>query len=73
VCDVQQSNFKHGFSGGSVCIAQLSQQVSVQHAVGRVLRGIATSLLYSAFEGWLVAEHFKHGFSGASESYRAGA
>lgn len=31
---------------------------------GRVLGGIATSLLYSAFESWLVAEHFKHGFSG---------
>jgi MFS family permease len=33
--------------------------------VGRVLGGIATSLLYSAFESWLVAEHFKRGFSGA--------
>jgi hypothetical protein len=32
--------------------------------VGRVLGGIATSLLYSAFESWLVAEHFKRGFSG---------
>lgn len=31
--------------------------------LGRVLGGIATSLLYSAFESWLVAEHFKHGFS----------
>eukprot|EP00878_Enallax_costatus_P024001 GHUV01025585.1.p1 GENE.GHUV01025585.1~~GHUV01025585.1.p1 ORF type:complete len:450 (+),score=83.20 GHUV01025585.1:329-1678(+) len=30
---------------------------------GRVLGGIATSLLYSAFESWLVAEHFKRGFS----------
>jgi predicted MFS family arabinose efflux permease len=34
--------------------------------VGRVLGGIATSLLYSAFESWLVAEHFKHGFSGGA-------
>lgn len=33
--------------------------------VGRVLGGIATSLLYSAFESWLVAEHFKRGYSGA--------
>lgn len=33
---------------------------------GRVLGGIATSLLYSAFESWLVAEHFKHGFSGGA-------
>ncbi|KAI8467976.1 MAG: general substrate transporter-like protein [Monoraphidium minutum] len=30
---------------------------------GRVLGGIATSLLYSAFESWLVAEHFKRGYS----------
>ncbi|KAI9398206.1 hypothetical protein POPTR_003G145600v4 [Populus trichocarpa] len=30
--------------------------------VGRVLGGIATSLLFSAFESWLVAEHFKRGF-----------
>ena len=27
--------------------------------LGRVFCGIATSLLYSAFESWLVAEHFK--------------
>lgn len=26
---------------------------------GRVFCGVATSLLYSAFESWLVAEHFK--------------
>lgn len=29
--------------------------------VGRVFCGVATSLLYSAFESWLVAEHFKVG------------
>jgi MFS transporter, MFS domain-containing protein family, molybdate-anion transporter len=27
--------------------------------IGRVLGGIATSLLFSAFESWLVAEHNK--------------
>ena len=27
--------------------------------LGRILGGIATSLLFSAFESWLVAEHFK--------------
>jgi hypothetical protein len=27
--------------------------------IGRILGGIATSLLFSAFESWLVAEHFK--------------
>jgi MFS family permease len=29
---------------------------------GRVLCGISTSLLYSAFESWLVAEHFKRNY-----------
>ena len=29
--------------------------------VGRLFCGVATSLLYSAFESWLVAEHFKVG------------
>eukprot|EP00798_Chlamydomonas_sp_ICE-L_P030094 gene30094-35059_t len=29
---------------------------------GRFLGGIATSLLFSAFESWLVAEHFSKGF-----------
>lgn len=32
---------------------------------GRVLGGIATSLLWSAFESWLVSEHFRRGFSEA--------
>jgi MFS transporter, MFS domain-containing protein family, molybdate-anion transporter len=30
---------------------------------GRIFCGVATSLLYSAFESWLVAEHFKRGFN----------
>lgn len=30
---------------------------------GRVFCGVATSLLYSAFESWLVAEHFKRGYN----------
>ncbi|KAL1283942.1 Major facilitator superfamily domain-containing protein 5 [Trichinella pseudospiralis] len=30
--------------------------------IGRFLGGIATSLLYSAFESWLVCESFKQGF-----------
>lgn len=29
--------------------------------IGRLFCGVATSLLYSAFESWLVAEHFKVG------------
>ena len=32
--------------------------------VGRVLGGIATSLLFSAFESWIVAEHHGRGFDG---------
>jgi MFS family permease len=31
--------------------------------VGRIFCGIATSLLYSAFEAWLVAEHSRRGFA----------
>jgi len=31
--------------------------------LGRILGGIATSLLFSAFESWLVAEHFKVQFT----------
>ncbi|KAJ6387610.1 hypothetical protein OIU78_017346 [Salix suchowensis] len=30
--------------------------------IGRILGGIATSLLFSSFESWLVAEHNKRGF-----------
>ncbi|GBG69212.1 hypothetical protein CBR_g3911 [Chara braunii] len=30
--------------------------------LGRVLGGISTSLLFSAFESWLVSEHIKRGF-----------
>jgi MFS family permease len=30
---------------------------------GRFLCGIATSLLFSVFESWMVCEHFKRGFS----------
>nr|XP_002129829.1 molybdate-anion transporter [Ciona intestinalis] len=32
--------------------------------VGRFLGGIATSILYSAFESWLICEHHKRGFNG---------
>lgn len=33
--------------------------------LGRLLGGISTSLLFSAFESWLVAEHFARGFNEA--------
>ncbi|CAL5430076.1 unnamed protein product [Camellia sinensis] len=42
------------------CITKHSSQYKVL-MLGRVLGGIATSLLFSAFESWLVAEHNKDG------------
>ena len=33
--------------------------------VGRILSGVATSLLFSVFEAWMVCEHTKRGFSDA--------
>lgn len=46
------------------CITKHSPQYKVL-MIGRILGGIATSLLFSAFESWLVAEHNKvrHCFS----------
>ncbi|CAL9146177.1 uncharacterized protein LOC135628827 [Musa acuminata AAA Group] len=43
------------------CMTKHSPQFKVL-MLGRVLGGIATSLLFSAFESWLVAEHNKRGF-----------
>ncbi|KAG6746584.1 hypothetical protein POTOM_048939 [Populus tomentosa] len=43
------------------CITKHSPQYRVL-MIGRVLGGIATSLLFSSFESWLVAEHNKRGF-----------
>lgn len=40
------------------CITKHSPEYKVL-MVGRILGGIATSLLFSAFESWLVAEHNK--------------
>ena len=31
--------------------------------VGRVLGGLSTSLLFTAFESWMVSEHRKQGYS----------
>lgn len=41
-------------------------------AGGRVLCGVATSLLFSAFESWLVAEHNKVGAALPGKHYRRG-
>ena len=43
------------------CFTKHSSSFSVL-LVGRLLCGVATSLLYSAFESWLVAEHFRRGY-----------
>ncbi|PKA66319.1 hypothetical protein AXF42_Ash007016 [Apostasia shenzhenica] len=43
------------------CITKHSPEYKVL-MIGRILGGIATSLLFSAFESWLVAEHNKRGF-----------
>ncbi|KAF8722223.1 hypothetical protein HU200_022531 [Digitaria exilis] len=43
------------------CFTKHSPQYRIL-MIGRVLGGIATSLLFSAFESWLVAEHNKKGF-----------
>ncbi|KAH9577831.1 Molybdate-anion transporter [Trypanosoma melophagium] len=37
--------------------------------VGRLLGGVATSLLWSAFESWMISEHFARGFDAASLSH----
>ncbi|KAG2555270.1 hypothetical protein PVAP13_9KG566200 [Panicum virgatum] len=43
------------------CITKHSPEYRIL-MIGRILGGIATSLLFSAFESWLVAEHNKRGF-----------
>lgn len=40
------------------CITKHSPQYRIL-MIGRILGGIATSLLFSSFESWLVAEHNK--------------
>uniref|UniRef100_A0A453J3T6 Molybdate-anion transporter n=1 Tax=Aegilops tauschii subsp. strangulata TaxID=200361 RepID=A0A453J3T6_AEGTS len=42
------------------CITKHSPHYRV--LLGRILGGVATSLLFSAFESWLVAEHNKRGY-----------
>ena len=38
--------------------------------VGRLLGGVATSILYSAFESWVIYEHNKVGLSSNRQQYR---
>ncbi|KAI9202146.1 uncharacterized protein BJ171DRAFT_426770 [Polychytrium aggregatum] len=43
------------------CLTKLSPAFSVL-LLGRVTGGVATSLLFSTFEAWMVSEHFSRGF-----------
>jgi len=47
---------------GASCVTKLWQDFYVL-LLGRLLGGIATSLLFSVFEAWMVYEHNKRGFS----------
>ena len=46
---------------GCSCITKHSPNFNILLG-GRLLAGIATSILFSAFESWLVHEHFSRGF-----------
>ncbi|PIO60272.1 hypothetical protein TELCIR_18235 [Teladorsagia circumcincta] len=52
----------YGILYGCACVTKHFANIEVL-MVGRFLGGIATSILYSAFESWLVYEHNKRGFS----------
>lgn len=54
--------FIYGVLYGGACITKHFANFHVL-MVGRLLGGIATSILYSAFESWLVFEHNSRGFS----------
>ncbi|KAI9349206.1 hypothetical protein BDR26DRAFT_798976 [Obelidium mucronatum] len=49
------------------CATKLSPNFAIL-AFGRILGGIATSLLFSVFESWMISEHFSRGFSDAELS-----
>ena len=68
---------KHGRKAGGLayvltytasCVTKHWSNYSVL-MLGRLLGGVATSLLFSTFEAWLVAEHFKRGYE---ESWLSG-
>ncbi|GMR48918.1 hypothetical protein PMAYCL1PPCAC_19113 [Pristionchus mayeri] len=54
--------FLYGVLYGISCLTKHVPVIEVL-MVGRLLGGIATSILFSAFESWLVYEHNKRGFS----------
>ncbi|CAI4227189.1 unnamed protein product [Auanema sp. JU1783] len=52
----------YGLLYGASCITKHFASIEIL-MIGRFLGGMATSILYSAFESWLVCEHNKRGFS----------
>jgi len=46
------------------CVTKHYTDLSILY-IGRVLGGIATSILFSSFEAWMVTHHNKQGFAGA--------
>ncbi|KAJ8301979.1 hypothetical protein KUTeg_020966 [Tegillarca granosa] len=51
----------YGILYGGACITKHYNNFNIL-MLGRLLGGIATSILYSAFESWMVCEHFKRGY-----------
>ncbi|KAK6750802.1 hypothetical protein RB195_002645 [Necator americanus] len=52
----------YGILYGLACVTKHFPNMAIL-MIGRFLGGIATSILYSAFESWVVYEHNKRGFS----------
>jgi len=51
----------YGILYGLACVTKHFNNFTIL-MIGRLLGGIATSILYSAFESWLIYEHHKRGF-----------
>jgi MFS family permease len=52
----------YGITYGLACVTKHFNNFGIL-MIGRLLGGIATSILYSAFESWVIYEHHKRGFS----------
>jgi MFS family permease len=50
-----------GLTYGASCLTKHIADFNVL-LVGRLLGGIATSILFSSFESWMVSEHHKHNY-----------
>merc|ERR1719473_636249 len=52
----------YGVTYGLCCVTKHFNDYNIL-MVGRLLGGFSTSILWSAFESWMVCEHNKNGFS----------